>query len=160
MCCYTAVAAAAAASAAAVRYRVADGKICCCVSLNLIPVSSFSSSKHDYFQCTPWQYCRIFIVDFFNLQYISYILGITGMRGAKAGASPPRRNPPCTYIFPSRLLSSPFFSLSLLVVTQIRGRMVGSSLSPLRFVPCLAFLSGEDFSTSSLVDSSRIDNRG
>ena len=34
---------------------------------------------------------------FFYLQYITYVPGITGMRGAKAGVSPPRRSPPCTY---------------------------------------------------------------
>ena len=40
------------------------------------------------------------------------------------------------FFFSSHLLSSPFFSLSLLVVTQIRGHIAGSSpSSPLRFVP-------------------------
>ena len=39
---------------------------------------------------------------------------------------------------PSHLLSTPFFSLSLLVITQIRGHMAGSSPpSPLWFVPCI-----------------------
>ena len=42
VCCYTAVV------AVAVRHRVPDGEICCCGSLHLIPVFSFSSSfKHD-----------------------------------------------------------------------------------------------------------------
>ena len=40
--------------------------------------------------------------------------------------------------FPSHLLSSPSFSLSLLVATQSWGHKAGSSLSPpLRFVPCI-----------------------
>ena len=38
VCCYT---------AAAVRHRVPDGKNCCCGSLHLIPMSSFSSFKHN-----------------------------------------------------------------------------------------------------------------
>ena len=42
------------------------------------------------------------------------------------------------FYFPCHLLSSPFCSLSLLVVTQIRGHMAGSSPpSPLWFVPCI-----------------------
>ena len=28
-----------------------------------------------------------------------HILGITGMRGVKAGVSPPRRSPPCKYVY-------------------------------------------------------------
>ena len=45
-----------------------------------------------------------------------------------------------SFFFPSHVLSSPFFPLSLLVVTQIRGHIdiAGSSLpSPQRFVPCI-----------------------
>ena len=61
--------------------------------------------------------------------------------------------------FPSRLLSSPFCSLSLLliliVVTQIRGHIAGSSPPLPTTVRALHFLSREDFS-SSLVDSRRI----
>ena len=55
MCRCTAVVAAA---AAAVRHRVPYAKWPKFVddSLNLIPVFSFSSFKHD--SCTPWQYCR------------------------------------------------------------------------------------------------------
>ena len=34
--------------AAAVRHRVPDGKNCCCGSLRLIPVFSFSSSLEQY----------------------------------------------------------------------------------------------------------------
>ena len=50
------------------------------------------------------------------------------------------------FYFPIQLLSSTFFSLCLLVVTQIWRHIAGSSsLSPLRFVPC--FLSREYFSS-------------
>ena len=45
MCCYTTVAAA----AAAVRHRVPDDKFCSRGLLHLIPVISFSSFKHDFF---------------------------------------------------------------------------------------------------------------
>ena len=39
-------------------------------------------------------YCRIFSVNFFTYNtHHTYILGITGMRGAKAGVSPPRWSP-------------------------------------------------------------------
>ena len=41
VCCYTAVV------GAAVRHRLPDGKNCCCGSLHLIPVFSFSSFKHN-----------------------------------------------------------------------------------------------------------------
>ena len=41
------------------------------------------------------------------------------------------------YIFPCHLLTSPFVSLSVLVVTQIRGHTAGSSPLPMRFVPCV-----------------------
>ena len=42
------------------------------------------------------------------------------------------------FFFSSNLLCSPFFSLSLLGVTQIRGHKAGSSPpSPLRFDPCI-----------------------
>ena len=82
VCCYTAVAAAAAACccllllAAANRHRVPEGKVCSRGSLHLIPVFSFSSFKHDFFHCTPWQYCRIFSVDFFthNAYHTSSVL--------------------------------------------------------------------------------------
>ena len=47
--------------------------------------------------------------------------------------------------FPSHLLSSPFYSLSLLVVTQIRGDMAGSSPPLPTTVRSLAFLSRQDF---------------
>ena len=45
---------------------------------------------------------------------------------------------PIPFVFPMPLLISPFYSLSLLVVTQIRGHIAGSSPPyPLRFVPCI-----------------------
>ena len=50
---------------------------------------------------------------------------------------------------PSHLLSSPFYSLSLVVETQIRGHVAGSS-SPYPLLvqfSCLAFLSREDFNS-------------
>ena len=49
--------------------------------------------------------------------------------------------PPHCFFFPSHLLYSHSFSLSLLVVTQIRGHNAGYSPSPLRFVPCI-FIAG------------------
>ena len=51
------------------------------------------------------------------------------------------------YIYPFHLLPSSFFSLSLLVVAQIRGHIQQALLppSPLRFVPSI--LSREDFSS-------------
>ena len=46
---------------------------------------------------------------------------------------------PIPFVFPMPLLISPFYSLSLLVVTQIRGHIAGSSPPyPLRFVPCIS----------------------
>ena len=44
-----------------------------------------------------------------------------------------------THAFSSHLLSSPFYYLSLLVVTQIRGHIAQALLPPypLRFVPCI-----------------------
>ena len=54
------------------------------------------------------------------------------------------------------LLSSPFLSCSVRVVTQIRGHIVGSSpSSPLRYVP-LHFYREKDSALSSNVDSRRI----
>ena len=86
-----------AGAAAAVRHRVPDGKICCCGSLHLIPVFFSLHSNTTYFQCTPWQFCRIYSVGFLpNTKYTYHASSvITGMRRAKAGVSPPRRSPPC-----------------------------------------------------------------
>ena len=53
-----------------------------------------------YFQCTPWLYCRIYGLD------LPIFLVSTGMRGAKAGVSPPRRSPPCSLHFENDSSSS------------------------------------------------------
>ena len=61
------------------------------------------------------------------------------------------------FFSPCHLLSSPFYSLSLLAVTQIRGHIAGSSppSNPLRFVPCICYR--EKISALfPLVDSRRI----
>ena len=49
------------------------------------------------------------------------------------------------FYFPCHLLSSPFCSLSLLVVTQIRGHMAGSSPPPTHYGACLAFFIARRF---------------
>ena len=60
VCCYPAVAEAAVLLlAAAVRHRVPDGALCRCDLLHLIPVFFFVP-KHDFFKCSPWQYCRMY----------------------------------------------------------------------------------------------------
>ena len=51
------------------------------------------------------------------------------------------------FFFPSHLLSSPFCSLSLLVVIQIRGHTAGCSSPIPTAVRALHFLSREDFSS-------------
>ena len=60
------------------------------------------------------------------------------------------------FFFPSHLLSSPFFSLSLLVVTQIRGHIAGSSPPLPTTVRALHFYREKISALSSLVDSRRI----
>ena len=58
-------------------------------SLNLFPLFSFSSFKPALFFMFPLAVlCRIYVFD------LNTTLVITGMRGAKAGVSPPRRSPP------------------------------------------------------------------
>ena len=60
------------------------------------------------------------------------------------------------FFFAIPFLSSPFCSLSLLVVTQIRGHIAGFPPPyPLRFVPCI-FYREKISALSSLVDSRRI----
>ena len=63
------------------------------------------------------------------------------------------------FFVPSHLLYSPFFSLSILVVTQIRGHIARSSppsqLLYVRLVPCL-FYRERTQALSSLVDSRRV----
>ena len=56
----------------------------------------------------------------------------------------------------SLLLSSPFYSLSLLVVTQIRGHIAGSSPPLPTTVRALHFFREKTSALSSLVDSRRI----
>ena len=58
--------------------------------------------------------------------------------------------------FPSHLLSWPFYSLSLLVVAQIRGHMAGSSPPIATTVRALHFYREKISALSSLVDSHRI----
>ena len=63
-------------------------------SLNLISLFSFSSFKHDLFLMRPLAVllCRIFGLD------LPICSVMAGMRGAKAGVSPPRQSPPCTVV--------------------------------------------------------------
>ena len=60
------------------------------------------------------------------------------------------------FFFPSHLLSPPFYSLSLLVVTQIRGHIAGSSPPLPTTVRALHFYREKISALSSLVDSRRI----
>ena len=59
-------------------------------------------------------------------------------------------------MLPSHLLSSPFYSLSLLVVTQIRGHIAGSSPPLPTTVRALNFYREEISALSSLVYTRRI----
>ena len=61
-----------------------------------------------------------------------------------------------TFFFPSNLLSLPFYSLSLLVVTQIWGHIAGSSPPLPTTVRALHFYLEKISALSSLVDSRRI----
>ena len=83
---------------------------------------------------TPWQYCR-----FCGLLQFLHLSPIADIGGAAGGISPPRRSPPCAYIS-SHSLSSLFVSPSLLVPTQIRSHVVGSS------PPSFHFYGEKDFS--------------
>ena len=58
---------------------------------------------------------------------------------------------PRHFFFPSHLLSSPFYSLSLLVVTQIRGHIAGSSPPIPTTVRALYFYREKISALSSLV---------
>ena len=89
MCCYNTVAA-----AAAVNHLVPAGNVCCCGSLHLILVPSFSSFKHYLFSLYPLavpSHLRP------RLAYDTSSVN-TGVRGTKAGVSPPRRSPPWYYL--------------------------------------------------------------
>ena len=61
-----------------------------------------------------------------------------------------------SFFFSSHLLSSPFYHLSLLVVTQIRGRIAGSSLPIPTTVRALHFFREKISAISCPVDSRRI----
>ena len=95
MCCYTAVILAAAA--VAVCHRVPDGKNCCWFTESDSIYCFLFILKHVFFfhVCTPWQCCRIYGLDF--AYTISSV--ITGMHGAMAVVSPPRRRPPCKSMY-------------------------------------------------------------
>ena len=60
------------------------------------------------------------------------------------------------FFFPSHLLSSPFYYLSRLVVTQIRGHIAGSSPPLTTTVRALHFYREKISALSSLVNSRRI----
>ena len=72
--------------AAAVRHCVPDGKKCCCRSLNLNPVCSWFSFKHDLFSMHPLAVLAHLRP---RLAYYDTSSVIVGMRGAK------RRSLPC-----------------------------------------------------------------
>ena len=82
------------AAAAAVRHRVADGETCCWFieSDSLQCFLSLYSNTID-FCCMHSLAVRSHIWPRYAHTASSVI---TGMRGAKAGVSPPRRSPPCT----------------------------------------------------------------
>ena len=61
-------------------------------SLNLIPAFSLIIQTRDIFLIPLGS-----VVAFTGLDLPTYLV-ITGMRGAKAGVSPPRRSPPCNRI--------------------------------------------------------------
>ena len=82
LCCYTAIAAATCCCSSS----SAGWQNCCCDSLNLIPVFS-SSFKHMFFMYPLAVLCRFYGLDLPTSSVIA------GMRGAKAGVSPPWRSP-------------------------------------------------------------------
>ena len=76
------------AAAGTVRHRVPDGKICCCGSLHLIPVFSFSSSfKHELFLMYPLAVLSHLQPRFTYNTYHSPPL-ISGMRGPRRAPVP------------------------------------------------------------------------
>ena len=78
-------------SAGAVRHRVPDGTFCCCASLHLIPVFSFSFFKHDIFLMHALAVLSQLQPRFtYNTYHTSSV--VTGIRGAKEGVSPPGRS--------------------------------------------------------------------
>ena len=99
LCYYPSVATAAVVLfAAAVRHRVPGDTICCCGLLHLIPVRSLQSNTIFFsvppgipVACTASIYLRYDTYHTFSV--------ITGIPRAKAGANPPRRSPPCKYMY-------------------------------------------------------------
>ena len=80
---------------AAVRHRVPDGKICSRGPLHLIPVSLHSNTI--FFNVPLGRTVAFSASIFFPIMHTYHSsFGLTGMSGAKAGVSPPRRSPPCT----------------------------------------------------------------
>ena len=78
-------------SAGAVRHRVPDGTFCCCASLHLIPVFSFSFFKHDIFLMHALAVLSQLQPRFtYNTYHTSSV--VTGIRGAQEGVSPPGRS--------------------------------------------------------------------
>ena len=105
VCCYTAAVAAAAVLLlpAAVRHHVPDGQICCCF-IESDPTQCFSSFKREDFLWYPLAVLyRIYGLDLPTSSVT------TGMRGAKAGVSPPRRSPPCNYVYLFSPVSALYF---------------------------------------------------
>ena len=86
LCCYTAVVAAA---AAAVRHRLPDAQFFCWFTESDPSVFFLFIRTRFIFDAPPLAVlCRIYGLDLLRLV-------ITGMRGANAGVSSPRRSPPC-----------------------------------------------------------------
>ena len=73
--------------------------VCCYIAVDAAAAACSLNPNTIFFRCTPWQYCRIFSVDFETYNTYHTFLGSTGMRGTKAGVSPPRRNPPCMCVY-------------------------------------------------------------
>ena len=96
MCCYSAVVAA----APAVRQRVPDGKICCWFveSDPSLYLSLHSNTEHELIFMHPLAVLSLYGLDLPNRYTTSSAL--TGMRGAKAGGSPPHiYQVPCSTVY-------------------------------------------------------------
>ena len=77
-----------AAAAVVVRHRVQDDAFFCCVFFAADSIVSFSLFKHDVYECTPWQRCRMYSLD---LPVIIYsIIYVTHPRKLRAYAEPRR----------------------------------------------------------------------
>ena len=102
--------------AAAVRHRVPDGKLCCCGSLHLIRMFSFSSFKHNAFSMYPLAVLSHLQRRFFTYSTYNTSSAFTGMRGAKTGVSPPRRS--------DTILQSFYYSRVIGILPHLRMRFV------------------------------------